>query len=396
MNAGEFLKVQRDIEDVRRVRPSHPKGWEPGVDTAKRTLTAVTDIPEPPRDWSVVIRELGLSPDDWTVDESRPCEVRSWDSGERRNFYHKATIIPRSAVLAPVDFEALLKATQRRRGKSSQNASQSVERALVVCLADWQAGKSDHGGVEALLERLWALKDAVPARVKALRKAGTPVDAIYVIGMGDMIEGCDGHYEMQTFSVELDRRQQVRLVRRMLVEMLTAWAALTPRMVVGCVPGNHGENRRGSKAYSTFEDNDDLAVFEQTQEILAANPDAFGHVSWVLPDGDMTITLDVAGTAVAFAHGHQARGGNGPQGRLRTWWRAKMAAQHPVGDAAILVSAHYHHLQVVQDGPRTWMQCPANDGGSRWFEEQGGPTTVCGTLTFTVGPEGWDHLAILR
>jgi hypothetical protein len=68
---------------------------------------------------------------------------------------------------------------------------------------------------------------------------------------------------MQTFSVELDRRQQVKLVRRMLVTMLTEWGRLPVQMVVGCVPGNHGENRRGGKAFTTFEDNDDLAVFEQ-------------------------------------------------------------------------------------------------------------------------------------
>jgi len=37
-------------------------------------------------------------------------------------------------------------------------------------------------------------------------------------------------------------------------------------MVVGAVPGNHGESRRGSKAFTTFEDNDDLAVFEQVAE----------------------------------------------------------------------------------------------------------------------------------
>ena len=395
MPADEFLKVQRDIEDAVVPRRAHPKGWEPGVDTAKGTLT-VQGGESPPSDWSTIIRELGLDPEQWTVDESQPVQVRTWDSGDKRMYYYRATVAPTRHNAFSEDIEALVRAVQRRKGKSPQNASESVSRALVVCLADWQAGKGDHGGVEALLERLLALQAAVPARVKELKRAGRPVDTLYVVGMGDMVEGCgNDHYAMQDFTVQLDRRQQVKLVRRMLTGMLSEWSKLAPRVVVGCVPGNHGENRRGGKAYTTFEDNDDLAVFEQVQEILGSNPDVYGHLSWVIPDGDMTITLDICGTVVSFAHGHQFTGSGLPLNKAKTWWKNKMASMHPVGDAALLCYGHWHHLQLLQDGPRTIMGCPSNDGGSRWFEERGGPTTACGTLTFVVDKDGWRDLAIL-
>jgi hypothetical protein len=213
--------------------------------------------------------------------------------------------------------------------------------------------------------------------------------------MGDMVENCDGHYPQQAYGVALDRRQQVKLVRRMLTELITAWAKLPCRMVVGCVPGNHGENRKAGKSFTTFEDNDDLAVFEQVQEILAHNPDAYGNISWVIPDGDMTITLDVCGTVVAFAHGHQFTGSGLPLNKAKTWWSGKMRAMHPVGDAAVLAYGHFHHLQCLQDGPRTIFGCPSNDGGSRWFEEKGGPTTACGTLTFVCDKDGWHDLRVL-
>ncbi|HEY7821384.1 MAG TPA: hypothetical protein VIG24_01050, partial [Acidimicrobiia bacterium] len=81
--------------------------------------------------------------------------------------------------------------------------------------------------------------------------------------------------------------------------------------------------------------------------------------------------------------------------KARRWWQGKMAAQHPAGDATVLVYGHWHHLQVLQDGPRTIMGCPSNDGGSRWFEERGGPTTACGTLTFVCEGGGWRDLAVL-
>ena len=391
MSADEFLKVQRDIEDAQVPRRSHPKGWEPGVDTAKGTLT-VQAGETPPTDWSAIIRELGLDPDAWTVDESQPCQIRTWDSGDKRMYYYRATVVPVGNATDVPDIEALIREVKKRKpGKPPANPLE--ERALLVALADWQVGKADHGGVEALVERLLALKDAVSKRIRELAKAGKPVSHLYVIGMGDMVEGCGDHYAQQTYSVELDRRQQVKLVRRMLVEMLTEWSKLPVTIVVGAVPGNHGENRKNGKSFTTFEDNDDLATFEQAQEVL--NAAGFDGISWVIPDGDMTITLDVCGTTVAFAHGHQARGSGIPIAKLRTWWKGKMAAMHPVGDAAVLVFGHYHHLQVLQDGPRTIFGCPSNDGGSRWFEEIGGPTTACGTLTFVCDKDGWHDLAIL-
>jgi len=392
MSADEFLKVQRDIQDASVPRRSHPKGWEPGVDTAKGTLT-VQGGDSPPSDWSTIIRELGLDPAQWTVDESQPVQVRTWDSGDKRMFYYRATVLPaHDAVTAP-DVEALIREVKRR--KPNRPAAQLEDRALVVMLADWQAGKPDHGGVEALVERLLTLKKQVPDLFRQAAKAGRPISHLYVVGMGDMVEACDGHYPMQTFSVELDHRQQVKLVRRMLTDLLTEWSTLAARVVVAAVPGNHGQARRNGKAYTTFEDNDDLAVFEQVQEILSHNSETFGHFSWVLPDGDMTVTLDICGTVVAFAHGHQFTGSGLPLNKAKTWWKNKMASMHPVGDASVLVFGHYHHLQVLQDGPRTIFGCPSNDGGSRWFEEQGGPTTACGTLTFVCDKDGWRDLAIL-
>ena len=391
MSADEFLKVQRDIEDATVQKRTHPKGWEPGVDTAKGTLT-VQAGDTPPTDWSAIIRELGLDPTVWAVDEGQPVQVRTWDSGDRRLYYYRATVLPAAGQTDVPDVETLIREVKKRKpGKPP--ADPLEQRALVVALADWQVGKSDHGGVEALVERLLVLKDAVPARVRALAKQGKPVSHLYVVGMGDMVEGCDGHYPMQTYSVELDRRQQVKLVRRMLVDMLSVWAKLPVTIVVGCVPGNHGENRKGGKAFTTFEDNDDLAVFEQAAEVL--NAAGFDGISWVIPDGDMTITLDVCGTVVSFAHGHQFRGSGIPLNKARSWWKDKMASMHATGAARVLVFGHYHHLQVLQDGPRTIFGCPSNDGGSRWFEESGGATTACGTLTFVAEGGGWSDLAVL-
>ena len=391
MSTDPFLAVQQDVDEARRPRPKHPSGWEPGIDTAAGTIT-VEGGETPPKDWSHILWNLGLDPADWQVDEDAPVQVRSWDSGERRQFYYRATVIPASSASSP-DVDALIKQIKRRRPIPPKDILE--ERALVVLLSDWQAGKADAGGHEALIARLLEVRKAVPERVRQLARQGRPVSDIYVIGLGDMVEGCGDHYAQQTYSVELDRRQQLKLVRRMLVAMLAEWSRLPAKVVVGCVPGNHGENRRAGKSYTTFEDNADLEVFEQAAEILAANPDAYGHVRFTIPDGDLTLTLDVVGTVVGFAHGHQFNGSGIPLAKARSWWQSKMGARHPIGDAEVLCYGHFHHLQLLQDGPRTIMGAPSNDGGSRWYEEQGGNKTACGTLTFVCEGGGWGDLAIL-
>ena len=389
-SADPFLNVKRDLEDARRTKPKHPTGWEPGVDTAAGTVTVQGDE-KPPKDWSHILWNLGLDPKDWQVDETQPVQVRSWDNHEKRLFYYRAVVRPRSGQ--ENDLSDLIREIKRRAPRAPKEPLE--ERGLVVLLSDWQAGKADHGGYEALIERLLLLQKAVPARLRSLARQGRPVSHLYVIGLGDMVEGCGDHYAQQTYSVELDRRQQVKLVRRMLVAMLAEWSRLPAKVVVGCVPGNHGENRRAGKSYTTFEDNADLEVFEQAQEVLAANSEAYGHVRWVIPDGDMTITLDVCGTVVSFAHGHQFTGSGLPLNKAKQWWQSKMAAMHPVGDASIVCYGHWHHLQLLVDGPRTIMGAPSLDGGSRWFEERGGPTTQSGTLTFVCENGAWRDLQVV-
>ena len=62
MSADEFLKVQRDIADASVQRRTHPKGWEPGVDTAKGVLT-VEGGDTPPTDWADIGYNFLVAPD---------------------------------------------------------------------------------------------------------------------------------------------------------------------------------------------------------------------------------------------------------------------------------------------------------------------------------------------
>lgn len=380
-------------------RRQHPDGWEPGVtfDTAAGTgtLTGITEHPDP--DWDVLLRSWGFDPDRFHIDPDLGVQVRTWEAaignGETKQFwYHRATIkVGRARHRA--DIEQLLAEVRRHRPRARPQVD--TERTLVVALADWQTGKGEGGGSDALVARVLNLADALPQRIRRLAKIGRRPSRLVIVGMGDLVEGCGNDwYAMQDFQTDLDRRSQVTLVRRLLLKLLEQWAPLVPETLVTCVPGNHGENRRAGKAYTTFGDNDDVAVFEQLADICAQSA-ALADVRFVIPRDELTITLDVHGRILGAAHGHQLRRGQGAQQKARTWLADQALGQTPIGDCDILITGHYHHLQVVDLGPRLWLQCPALDGGSRWFTDTAGVRAAVGTLTFTVDEGGWDDLAVI-
>ncbi len=385
-------------------RPIHPsKEWEPRIDTDKGVIVArkpkesvdLHDI-ENAVDWDDHLRAWGFNPEHFTVQE--PVEIRTWDAipeqGVVQTFVYFKARIWRKRKRENLD--ALI--AEIRKHRPVKIETRTGPAWLVVAAADWQLGKRDQGGSEGIVRRVLALNDSVIQRVKDLRRSGVELGGIAVVGMGDIVEGCKGFYPNQPNQIDLDRREQTTVARRLILSLIRSWSRLTPQMIVACVPGNHGENRNADGSYNTLpdKDNDDVAVFEQVAEILAENPERYGHVRFVIPNGEDSITLDL-GTIVAFTHGHHAgRGGPGVMAKLWTWWTKQTHALHPIGDAMLLVSAHFHHLIVQQQGPKTHIQCPALEGGSDWYAKRQGYRTQPGTLTFTVTKDGgWDHLRIL-
>lgn len=374
----------------RRAAPDHPKGFEPGVrwDGSKGEVSS-GPLTAAPSCWDDLLISWDLDPAEVEVVE--PVERRSWDAtvaGETRRYHYYKAKVRRRQAPSTVDVDALCREIARHKPRKLVPTG---DVSLVVCLSDWQLGKPDGDGTTGTVARVLAAVDNVTARAKELRRTGRSLGSLYVLGLGDVVEGCDGHYAMQTYGTELTVTEQLRVARRLIVRALTVWAPLFERVVVASVPGNHGEVRKDGKAYTTFSDNHDIAVFEQAAAVLEANPGAYGHVSFVFPDrDDLTLTLDVSGTVVALAHGHQFRAG-----KAMDWWAKQAHGLQPAGDATLLLAGHLHHLHVEQGGAKTFMQAPALDGGSTWWKHTTGQDSPPGVLTLTVGPAGWDDLKIL-
>jgi len=408
MSLAEALDQQLPPE--RDPRPVElPKGWEPGVRWSNDTGIGhiVTDALEAAPDaavWAELIADWGLDPTAMEIVDGS-IELIGWDSPvkgtdtRQRLKRYKARLRQRHDVIDAADVQSLCVAASRRKPpRKAPTTTDAAERALVVCLSDWQVGKGEGGGTVATVERITDAFAGVVARLKELRRVGRPCGVVYVVGMGDLVEQCDGHYASQTYTTDLNRREQMRVARRLILAIVDSLVDAGYPVVLTGVAGNHGENRRDGKAYTTSDDNDDLAVIEQVGEVLAGNPQRYASTSVFLPT-DLSMTLDICGVPVGFTHGHVARGGANPVAKIEKWWTGQVMGFQPVADARILVTGHYHHLLVSESTGRTHVQCPAMDGGSAWWTTSTGQSSPSGLLTLTVsaaaGGRGWDDLAVL-
>ncbi|HNH96964.1 MAG TPA: hypothetical protein PLY51_15440, partial [Microthrixaceae bacterium] len=389
---------RRAAEQARRKPPTYPKGWEPRVEESGDTALAVSvQMAVQNADERTLLEGWRLDPDVWRIIDGT-LTVNRWQQHEDSDawLYQYKARLEKWVATARADVDELLAGIGKWR-RTSRTGSGNVAKGSfpVFALSDWQIGKGDGDGVEGTIGRIVDQIGKGEDLIDEWRKLGRPVDTLYVVGMGDLSEGCAGNYPSQPFTVELNQREQDRVTRRLLRDAIIAWSRKVPRMVVGCVPGNHGENRQGGKAFTGPGDNRDVGVFEPVAEALAQNDEAFGHVSWVIPKDETTITLDVGGRVTAFSHGHLALGGGAPSAKAKRWWEGQTFGGQPAGDALTLVTGHYHHFSVVDHGPRVWVQCPANDGGSRWWQDATGAVSRAGMLTFLSTPEGPNEFRIL-
>lgn len=371
----------------RDIRP--PASLKPGVDWDGEEVQVTSDVyTEPVRDWDELLCELGYDPALYEIIE--PVKISSWDApaseGETKRLYsYKVGIrAKRFTQYRDEDYRDLVSLIRKHRPLSEK--SPDADATFVVCLSDWQIGKADGDGTDGTIKRILTMIDGVTERIRELQKSGRKMKTLVIAGIGDMVENCEGHYSSQTFTVQLNRRQQIRVLRRLLTKAITSWAKMFNEVVVVAVPGNHGENRNGSgKAFTTRGDNDDVAAFEMVAEILSANPDAYGHVRFVLPEDEISLVIKVSDTYLGFAHGHVTTNGSDPQKKIKEWWKSQTFANNPIGYANILITGHYHHFSVIEyDMDKIHMQCPSMDGGSEWFKDLTGVDSRPGTLTFLI------------
>lgn len=367
--------------DVKRGRKhDHPAGWQPAIefdgDAGVATLPPSDGVPN----FDEFLIEQGFDPAEFEI-VGAPRTSRwqrydgSWLCAYRFNFRRRIAGVSEIDDLVAVAKKAKIKPV----------VDPVTDRTYWLQITDLQAGQADGDGVEGMIKRALEIPALVAADLESLKKSNRAAASIFVPITGDLVEGISGWYEMQTFSVSHDRRDQVKIVRRLLTEILLGIASNGLPVHVAVVAGNHGENRQNGKAFTTLSDNDDVAVVEQIAEAFKLA--GIDSVTFSFPNRDrLSLTVEVQGWVVGLTHGHIAKGGNGVEGKILSWFKSMAASRDPIGDSDILFTGHYHHARFQQlIGATEWVQGGALCDASAWFSQTAGlvndPVVMKGTIT---------------
>lgn len=363
-------------------RQEHPRGREFEWDGSKGWLTT-EPLDERPKTWDEFIADAGLDPNEVEVEE--PVQVRGWDApvagGDVVRMHYYRLTLRRRALKA--DLDELVKAAKRRKAPASFLTNEAE--SFVVALGDLQLGKADGDGVEGTVARFIASTEAAVKRYKRIAKGAS----VHLIHLGDCLEGMVSQGGANAWRTTLTTTEQVRLYRRLLIEQVKAFAAVAPELTVVGVPGNHDEAHRPLHTYGDSWAIDAIASVKDALELAGT----YEHVTMLAPERDeLTVTLDVCGTVVGMAHGHQfGRGSDG----WKNWWKGQSLGRQAIGDADLLLSGHLHHLHVHNTGQRTFMQVPALESESTWYRHRAGEGGNPGIITMLVGGGTWRSLEVL-
>lgn len=406
MSLSDRLEHLADAGSTHPAASGTPSGWEPGIKYEPDGSRIVTLPPSPAltdeQSWTAAVRALGADiPDGYRV---RLVEAKydpaAWHrDGQTTTIPGRRLPVTQLAVTRPVwryrfvvepapsrvDVDELLRAIRKRRRPAA--ATTDAATFAFVC-GDLQIGKPDGDGSAGTVERFYDSLDRAVTRYKALRKRGQ-AGAVLLAFVGDCPEGTQSQGGRLIARLDLTLTEQIRVLRRLFADEVSAFADLTDTITVAAVPGNHGEATRTSDQMSTrYDDSWDIEALVQVADVMKAK--GHDHVSWLFSGRDeLHAVVDITGTRVGLLHGHQVRKD------MSAWLGAKALDRDAIGTADIVLSGHRHTLRVEHLGPTTWMQTGALDGGSKWWTHKGGLSSPPAALTFVTRDGRWHGLEVV-
>jgi len=368
--------------------PPVPKGWEPYAEESGRVGSAIVRLPRPGATERDLLIGAGFDPDCWRI--YGPVNTRRWMRYDQEwLFYYKFDVVQgESPEQVEIHVKDLVRHLRRRKPRTALELGLSGGGdAWLYDASDWQVGKREgEDGSAQTVDRVAESVELAVRRVKDLRRCGALMPQGAFVGLGDLGEGTCGFYPNQPFLIDLNRRDQNRVVRELITYAIDELSPLFEVFEVATVGGNHGENRDDGKKATDDGDNDDVAQFEAVKEAYdRAGRDP--HIRWHIPRDELSIALELGGVLNGFTHGHLFRKGSTVQAKAHEWWKGQDFGFQAVRGTQILHSAHFHHLSCVCYGSRTHWQTPPMDPGSKWFRETSGEETPAGALTMRISAE---------
>jgi len=395
MSLNESLDSLKAAASTAQAITSTPKGWEAGIKFEPNGSRLIT-LPAGPElgdesTWAAAVQALGVSvPDGFRI---RLVEAKfdpvAWtrDDADQANAVTRAVWRYRFVVeVAPaqIPIDDLLKAVRKRKPAKAKDAPES----FVFVMGDLQLGKPDGDGSAGTVQRFYDSLDRALTRYKYLRKAGM-VDKVCLSFVGDCPEGTQSQGGNLVGRLDLTLTEQIRVLRRIFADEVTAFGDLASEVLVCAVPGNHGDVLRvGNQVATNYDDNWDIESLVQVADVCQAK--GYDNLKWMFPGHDeMHLVADVSGTRIGMLHGHQVRG------KMQPWLANKAMDRDAIGTSDVVVAGHFHHLHIQQFGPTTFMQTGALDGGSVWWQHKGGLTAPPAALTFVTSGGVWHDLQVV-
>lgn len=266
--------------------------------------------------------------------------------------------------------------------------------SLMLALSDFQIGKASQrmGGTPETLARIRRSVSIIVDRLQAMNTIDLP-DEIILWDGGDSVEN---HWNTpeQIATNDLALPEQIRVARRIFLEIIKTLAPYSNRLVFISVPSNHGQSRVGYKAAGGTVDADfGLEISYQLEDAVLENPFLAQRVKFVRPEALYETAEYVAsGTKIALHHGHRS---NSQKGHGR-WWADQSHGRMPGWDADILFTAHFHNLGLTQSGNGRWIiETSSSDAGSDWFSNKSGETAVQGITVVELFDGKWRNLEVV-
>ncbi|MBT2587969.1 hypothetical protein [Arthrobacter sp. ISL-95] len=355
-----------------------PRAFRAGSIKKDGVLTAATGAK--PSDFEAthenLLKDRGYDPAEWRITSVTDSE---WDvqtkTGPTQFQAFKFTAVPRGAGEAErPDIEDLLAVVNTPRVRVE--GKRATEGAWVHGLGDLQLFKMDGDGIEGTLRRVLASIDAGVAQYLQLHDH---LAHVHVAWLGDCVEGFVSQGGKNAWRTNGTITEQVRLLRRIMLYAIDAYAPYCKRLTVVSVPGNHDEAMRHPVS-TRSDDSWAIDALVAVSDAITLNPDKYGHVECFVPGPDeQDVTLEIGGKIVTHLHGHQFR-----IGKEWDFWKGQAFGGQQAGLAKLMLYGHQHHFSLDSKGDRLRVCVPALESESTWWRHKTGEVGAPGGLVFTI------------
>lgn len=331
-------------------------------------------------DWTKAVKEMGgiVAPGYRVRLVEMRHQTHGWTrSGQGKDAVTKPTWWYRFAV-EPVSISAthlddLVKSIGRKRAPRNQSTGPTVFHFLA---GDLQLGKSDGDGSEGIVDAYIRSVDSAVEDFKRLRKTES-IGMVHIAYLGDCIEGFVSQNGRNAWRTKLTLTEQTRILRRLMLYTIDAFAPLVERLEVSAIGGNHDEAMRFQATRG--DDNHATEAAITVADALLLNPTAYGHVQIFVPPVDASyFTRQIGSSSFTMAHGHQWR-----RAKHFDWWAGQALNWQAAGGAQFLLYGHYHTAALDTKRERTAICVPTFESESTWWKEKTGDMSRRGGMVMT-------------